>query len=324
MKNAPSVLLIPTDMKLNFSKPSIAVPAACLCCLLWASAFPFIKIGYRLFGIDGGDSASQILFAGLRFIIAGLLSLAIGSAVSGKALRPKKGSFKYIAALAAVQTVIQYVLFYLGLARTSSAKASVINAASVFFAMFAAAAVFKDDKLSVRKILGALAGFAGIIVMNLDGLRLGFRFTGEGFILLSALSYAASSVLIKNFSEKENPVTLSGFQFILGGAVMTAAGLAAGGKFTSFSSKAAAVLLYLGFLSAAAYSLWGILLKHNAVSHITVFGFVTPIGGVLLSALLLGEKTGALKCAAALALVSVGIILVNMDFKKENTVSERR
>lgn len=52
---------------------------ALLCCLLWGSAFPCIKIGYRLFEVDAADTASQILFAGCRFTLAGILAAGIGS-----------------------------------------------------------------------------------------------------------------------------------------------------------------------------------------------------------------------------------------------------
>ena len=73
------------------------------------------------------------------------------------------------------------------------------------------------------------------------------------------------------------------------------------------------MLLYLGCISAVAYSLWGILLKYNPVSRVTVFSFMTPVFGVLLSAALLRETNtphGAV-CAAALVLVCIGICLVN-------------
>ena len=56
---------------------------ALLCCLLWGSAFPCIKIGYRLFEVDAADTASQILFAGCRFTLAGILAAGIGSVMEG-------------------------------------------------------------------------------------------------------------------------------------------------------------------------------------------------------------------------------------------------
>ena len=47
------------------------------------------------------------------------------------------------------------------------------------------------------------------------------------------------------------------------------------------------ILLYLALVSSVAYTLWGILLKYNDVSKISIFGFMNPVIGVILSALLL-------------------------------------
>ena len=63
------------------------------------------------------------------------------------------------------------------------------------------------------------------------------------------------------------------------------------------------MLIYLALVSAVAYTLWGCLLKHNPVSRVTIFGFLTPVFGVVLSALLLSEG-GALGWSALGALVS--------------------
>ena len=72
------------------------------------------------------------------------------------------------------------------------------------------------------------------------------------------------------------------------------------------------MLLYLAMVSAVAYSLWGILLKYNPVSRVSVFGFLNPVFGVLLSAIFL-QETGTLHASsiAALLLVCLGIYVVN-------------
>ena len=73
----------------------------------------------------------------------------------------------------------------------------------------------------------------------------------------------------------------------------------------------------MAFISAGAYTIWSLLLKYNPVSKVAVFGFCTPIFGVILSAILLGEQTGIqLKTVAALVFVCAGIIVVNSK-KKE-------
>ena len=72
------------------------------------------------------------------------------------------------------------------------------------------------------------------------------------------------------------------------------------------------MLLYLAMVSAVAYSLWGMLLKYNPISKVAVFGFMNPVFGVILSALLLQEADSlGVMCIAALGLVCVGIYIVN-------------
>lgn len=298
-------------------KPIISAMAAMMCCMLWGSAFPFIKIGYGLFEIDAEDTVSQILFAGIRFLLAGVLVIIFGSVFSGKVLVPKKDNLSKVCILSLFQTVLQYLFFYIGLANTSGTKGSILNSTSTFFALLLSGLILKQEKLNIQKIVGCAVGFTGVVIVNFSaGSQSGITFLGEGFILFSALSYAASSVLIKKFSRSENPVTLSGYQFALGGLVMIACGLIFGANLTSISVKGILLLVYLAFLSAAAYTLWGILLKYNDVSRIAVFGFMTPIFGCIFSALLLGEslnESGA-KTITALALVSIGIVIVNMNW----------
>ena len=55
-----------------------------------------------------------------------------------------------------------------------------------------------------RKVAGYVLGFAGVVVINLMGnsLDMGFKLTGEGFILIAQLSYGISTVLIKSFFQK--------------------------------------------------------------------------------------------------------------------------
>lgn len=102
---------------------------------------------------------------------------------------------------------------------------------------------------------------------------------------------------------------------------MIVTGIWMGGKVEGFTIASAGMLLYLAFLSAVAYTLWGILLKYNPVSKVAIYGFMNPVIGVLLSALLLGEGEQAfhIKNIVALLLVSAGIVIVNVfPLKKKN------
>ena len=153
--------------------------------------------------------------------------------------------------------------------------------------------------------------------MNIKGLDFNMNFKGDCFVLFSAISYAVSSVLMKKYSKDENPVILSGYQFIIGGIFMIVVGMLWGGRVSFESVKGIGVLVYLGFLSAIAYSLWGILLKYNPVSRVTIFTFTTPVFGVILSKLMLSESgdVAIFNLIVTLVLVCSGILLLN--YKKD-------
>lgn len=287
---------------------------ACLCCLLWGSATPAIKIGYEWFGIGAGDVASRILFVGVRFILAGILTVIFGSIIAGKILLPKKTSYGMICKLGLVQTVFQYIFFYMGLAYTTGVKSAIINGSQTFIAILMACLIFKYEKLTLQKFLGCLIGFAGVVVINFDpsGFAGGFTFRGEGAILIAAIAYALSSALVKQYSQKESPVILSGYQFIFGGIIMTVCGLLMGGHLTGWCFRSVVLLLYMALISSVAYSVWGILLKANPVGKVAVYSFTNPIFSVLLSFMFLGESSSfGIELLLALVLVSGGIFLVN-------------
>ena len=280
------------------TKTPVVCGLAIICCLLWGSAFPCIKIGYQMFNIPSGAVGSQF-----------------GSILSKKILVPKKESLFSVFKLSMVQTVLQYVFFYIGLANTSGVKSSIINAANVFLSILFAVFIFKYEKMTVLKVLGCVVGFLGVVVINLanGGFDMSIKLSGEGAILLSAAAYALSSGMIKKYSKDENPVVLSGYQFFLGGIILVVVGIATGGKISGFTLASIALLIYMAMISAVAYTLWGILLKYNPVGKVAVFGFTNPIFGVILSAVFLGEKNQAfgVQGLVALVLVSVGIFMVN-------------
>ena len=236
----------------------------------------------------------------------------IGSIIEKRPLLPNRKSAGKIVVLAMFQTIIQYLFFYIGLSHTTGVKASVLDGASVFIALFVSCIVFRLEKITSAKIIGSLIGFVGVILINLNGLDFQFKLTGEGFILLSALGYALSSVFMKRYSAVTSPILLSGWQFIFGGAVMTIVGMIFGGTLKITSAKAVFMLIYLALLSAVAYSLWSVLLKYNPVSKVTVYGFLNPVFGSVFSVVFLGEtESFGISAVLSLILVSVGIYIVN-------------
>lgn len=220
--------------------------------------------------------------------------IAVGSVMQKRVLYPKgRAEFGRMILLSLFQTILQYTLFYIGLAHTSGVKSSILIAVNVFFSIIISTLVFKIEKLTVQKSVGAAVGFIGIIIINLtaDGFGGGFSLNGEGAMILSSLAYSVSSVLIKKYSQKSDTVMLSGWQFLFGGAVMMLFGFAAGGRITQVGgANGILMILYLAFISAAAYTVWGVLLKHNPVSKLSVIGLMNPVFGVILSAVFLGKQ----------------------------------
>ncbi len=289
---------------------------ALFCAALWGSATPFIKIGYQLI-LPYKDVPSTILFAGIRFFFAGVITVLIYSIASKRFLYPKKENLGKIAKVSAFQTVLQYIFFYVGLANTSGVKGTILSGTSAFFSLLIASLIFRQEKLTAKKIIGCILGFVGIIFVNLNGLDFTMNFTGDCFVLFSAVALGFSSVFMKKYSKNENPVVISGYQFVMGGIVMIFIGLAFGGRIVISSAKAFGVLTYLSFLSAAAYAIWGVLLKCNPVSKVTIYSFMTPVMGVILSNLMLSEQNGvsAVNLIITLAFVCTGIFILN--YKKE-------
>jgi len=304
-----------------WEKRSVAYLAALFCNLLWGSAFAFIKIGYELFEVAAEDTTAQMLFAGIRFLLAGILTICFEGIMTRKLPVPKsKITFKKILVLASIQTVLQYIFFYIGLANTNGVKANILITFQVFFSILISSLIFKMETLTVYKIIGSVLGVVGVVLVNLNGIGgVSFVFNGEGFILCTAVCGAFSAVVMKVFSKNESPVLLSGYQFMLGGFVMMAGSFVAGGRLASPNPAAIAVLLYLSFLSAAAYGLWSVILKYHPVSKIAVFNFANPLCGVILSTLLLSESNTAPAwlILLSLVLVCVGITLVNGSFGKK-------
>jgi drug/metabolite transporter (DMT)-like permease len=297
-----------TDRKLVFL-------LALFCCLLWGSSYPAIKNGYALFGIAPADVASKLVFAGWRFLIAGL-SLVVYAALTGKAVRgltPR--AWGRIALLGLTQTTLQYVFFYIGLAHTTGVKSSIMNATGTFFSVLLAHFIYHNDRLSFNKVLGCLVGFVGVMVVNFGSGLMQFDFTllGEGSVVMAALVLSAASIYGKKLSQRIDSVVLTGYQLAIGGAALLVIGLAMGGSLGSPTPAALALLGYLVVLSSAAFSLWTTLLKYNRVSMVAVFNFMVPIFGTLLSAVFLNESFLEWKNGLALLLVCGGIWLVTRD-----------
>jgi len=298
-----------------FSSRKVVFLLASLCCLLWGSAYPAIKNGYAMFSIAPDDIPSKMIFAGYRFIFAGLLLLVMAAFTKRDIFNLSWKSLRQMSTLGLTQTSLQYIFFYVGLAYTTGVKGSILNATGTFFSVILAHFIYHNDRLSLNKVAGCLIGFAGVMVVNFNRDLLDFHFTllGEGFVVIAAFILSAATIYGKKISQNMDSIVLTGYQLAIGGVALTVAGYATGGVLTGFTLKSSALLFYMVLLSSAAFALWTILLKYNRVGLVTIFNFLIPIFGAILSAIFLGESIMEWKNVIALVLVCSGIWLVTRE-----------
>ncbi|MDY3619364.1 DMT family transporter [Agathobaculum sp.] len=297
-----------TERKTHLAR-QLYIPAL-LCTALWGSAAPCVKTGYRLFAVAAGDYYAQLVFAGWRFLLAGLLVL-VAARIKGRRILPRRDELVPIAGLSMFQTVIQYICYYIGLSQTTGVKGSVLSGTQTFFSVLLAHFLLKDDKITKGKAAGCALGFAGVLVLNLNSSGLGGFSWGDALVLVSAVSAGAGALVSRIVTPGRDPMLLTGWQLAGGGALLLIGATLRGGALGAVTPGGVALLAYMVVLSATAFTVWTALLGKFPVGQVALFGFCIPIFGALFSALVLGEQVFTLRNLAALVLVSGGIAAAN-------------
>lgn len=77
-----------------------------------------------------------------------------------------RSGWKTLGMIALFQTILQYIFFYVGLSYSTGVQGSIIAGTTSFFQILLAHFMYKNDALSLRKGLGLLLGFAGVILVT--------------------------------------------------------------------------------------------------------------------------------------------------------------
>ncbi|WP_125114919.1 DMT family transporter [Agathobaculum sp. Marseille-P7918] len=282
---------------------------AVFCTALWGSAAPCVKKGYEWFGIASDAPFSQLYFAGWRFALAGLVVLLVAWFLGHRVL-PRRSEWKPIFWISLFQSMIQYVCYYIGLSGTTGTKGAVLSGTQTFFALIFAHLFLKNDKMNRQKAIGCLCGFAGVLALGLGGLN-GFHLHGDGLVLLSAVSSGAGALVSRIYTPGRDPMLLTGWQLLMGGVFLLVVGRVGGGQLGAVSLPGVLLLAYMVALSAAAFTIWTALLGKFPVGKVSLFGFLIPVFGALISAIVLGEQILTVSNLSALVLVSGGIAIAN-------------
>ncbi len=289
----------------------IAAFTAIFCSILWGSAFPTLKVLYKVLAVPAGNVPMKWQLAGFRFFLAALMVGIVSSAVFKIDLRIRKKDLGLFIALGLLQTFLQYTFFYVGVGNTSGIISAILTTSGTFFTVLVAHFFITGDRLNRHKILGIVLGFAGILILNLGGdatFRPVFRLTGEGFLLGAGLTNAFAILLVKRLIKSYHPFVVNFYQLLIGSTLLVLLGVTTGGGVTPVNGAGLGLLLYGGFITSAAFSLWYALLMHHAAGEITIYKFVIPIAGSLLSALFLPDESFTPLIWISLGLTSIGMI----------------
>ncbi|PGE96089.1 EamA family transporter [Bacillus pseudomycoides] len=308
-----------------FTHPIGVFAAALAATFLWGSAFPFIKLSYAELGIQPHEVGEQILFAGYRFFLSGVMLLFFFKAI-GKDMHFKKETGKQLVQIGLFQTFLQYVCFYIGMSYSSGIEGAIISGTSSFFQILIAHFLYKDDALNIRKVIGVSIGFCGVILVNVpsDG-SMAFHFgIGELLLLGAAMMYSYGNILAKEGSKILDVGYMTAYQMIFGSIGLLCIGIFQVGFMPFvFNMKALSMLLYLSFLSAAGFCIWNTVMKYNKVGKVSMYMFFIPVFGVLLSSMILGEAIHSF-VLFGLACVAAGIIVVNRTPNMQKTDQEKQ
>lgn len=294
-----------------FQRPVWVTLFALTAAVVWGWAYPLIKMGMDEFGILPDMTGSKMLFAGIRFCISGLIILAVARSAHRRFVVGKPADWSFILFYSLLNTTFHYAFFYFGLSHNAGARSAILNSMSVFSVVILACIFFKSDKMTLRKALGCVVGFAGILALNLGGEDSGrFTWLGDGMIILNALCSASASLLTRGLGRRVDVFVGTGYSLGLGGALLVVPGLLAGGSLPVVTLRGLVILLLLIAISTIGFSLYNKLLSCNPVGKVAIFNSLIPVVGAITSCLCLGE-TFYWKYVIAGTLAAAGVYIIN-------------
>jgi len=291
--------------------PFLALTAA----FAWGFAYPLIKLGMEEFQIASTDVGSKTLFAGIRFMLAGIVVLLAAKAEK-RSFHIGISNLPIVVLFALMNTALHYFFFYVGLSNSYGARASILNTLGTFILVFLSCAVFKDEHLTIKKVVGCITGFAGLLILNLGGGESGhFTFLGDGFIILNAVCSAVGGILTRIVSKRIDALVATGLSLSLGGVMLIASGKIMGGGNLTITPLGIFYLACLVTISVVGFSLYNQLIKNHPVGNVAIYNSMIPVFGVLTSCIFLKE-TFYIKYLFAAVLVAAGVVILNKRFKE--------
>lgn len=298
-----------------FKQPLLVSIFALIAAIGWGWAYPLIKLGFAEFGITSDMTAAKILFAGIRFCFSGLIIIVVALKMGRSFKIRYKKDWLYILLFSITNTTLHYAFFYFGLSHSEGSRAAILNSLNVFSVVIFACIFFKSDKLTLRKIIGCIIGFIGIISLNMgSSANSTFTWLGDGMIILNALCGAAASLLVRGIGKRIDVFVGTGIALFIGGLLLLIPGLIMCETMLKITFMGCIYLLLLISISTIGFTLYNKLISCNPVGKVAIYNSLIPIVGAITSCMCLNE-TFQLKYIIAGILASIGIYVINKGKK---------
>ncbi len=282
---------------------------------LWSTAFVGVKIGL--------DYHTPLQFAGIRFFISGVLIIMFLGSVQ-RIVAETKVHWKFLLWVSTIQVFVQYALFYSGLNLVPGALGAMLIGSSPLFVAIVAHFAFHNDKMTPMKTISILIGVTGIAIITLGRTQVQMKgeleYIGIGLLLLNNLISGYANVLVSKSPKSLSPLTLSSTTLVTGGLMLIVVSIPVEGINTGpFPPKYFAALGWLSFLSAAAISIWFVLLKRPEVkvSILNVWKFLIPVSGAILSWIILEGENPDMLSIIGMAVIALSLLALNYSNRRE-------
>lgn len=283
---------------------------AIFCCILWSSAFAGIKIGL--------EYTTPLRFAGVRFMIAGLLTVPFCSQLKNYFKIVKK-SWKFLLFLAFIQTTLHYGLFYMGVMRVEGALAAITIGASPLFVAISSHFYMRNDRMSWPKMITIAGGLAGVSLVAFGRQTGGdhnVQLIGVLFLLITNVAGAFNNILVVREKDNIPPLIISSFSMFVGGLGIWLFSLTVEGipEFVVHPRPYYIALAWLSFVSAAGVSIWTKLLKRPGIviSELNFWKFLIPVSGAALSWTFLADESPNMISIVGMLIIGSSLILLNL------------
>ena len=300
-----------------FQRPLWVAVFAFSAAFLWGWAFPLVKLGFAEFGITQDMTGSKMLYAGLRFCMAGVAVLLIAKlthrsfALKEEAKKARIGSSLYLLLFTLLNTTLHYAAFYIGMSHSQGSRAAILNSMSVFTLVILACVFFKSDKMTYNKFLGCVVGILGILTLNLGGKESGaFTLLGDGMIILNTLCSAFAGLMTRGVNQRIDVFVGTGYSLAIGGALLIVPGLLLGGTLPHMSLWGFVILSMLIGISTFGFAIYNKLLTCNPMGKVAIWNSLIPVVGAVTSCLCLGETFYWTYLLAA-GMAAAGIYIIN-------------